>query len=57
MKRLSAAEAAELLDAIDADDPERAHSEADTVLLLVAPDAVVAAYGRLGGRCRWWACA
>jgi hypothetical protein len=46
------------LDAIDASDPEKAHSEADQALLTafagIAP-IVVVAYTRVMGRCDWWA--
>jgi hypothetical protein len=43
------------LDAIDCTDPERAHSEADDLLLAVAPVEVVDAYKRLVERAKWWA--
>lgn len=45
------------LDAIDVDDPERAHNEADAVLLAIAPEAVRAAYDRVIFRADWWASA
>jgi hypothetical protein len=45
------------LAAIDTSDPERAHGEADEILLaLVGPD-VAAAYGEVQIRTRWWATA
>lgn len=47
----------ELLDAIDAGDPERAHGEADLVLLAVVPLAVQRAYERVIDRSPWWASA
>lgn len=45
------------IDAIDASDPEGAHSELDGWLLLCAPDEVKQAAHRLYGRAKWWACA
>lgn len=43
------------LDGIDTTDPERAHSEADRILLdNVHPD-VRAAYQRVADRSNWWA--
>ncbi len=53
----NAKSAVERLDAIDGDDPVRAHSEADEVLLSVVPPDVREAYDRLAGRCSWWASA
>lgn len=45
------------LDDIDAGDPDRAHSEADQVLLdvftKIRPE-VVTAYARVMGRASWW---
>ena len=38
-------------------DPERAHCEADGVLLAVAGDDVRAAYQRVVAACPWWAAA
>lgn len=45
------------IDAISGDDPERAHSEMDDILLEPVEPEVRAAVVRLHGRCRWWACA
>lgn len=45
------------IDAIDASDPERAHSDLDDILYALAPAEVQEAAKRLFGRCRWWACA
>lgn len=53
----SAAEVVAALDAMQSDDPEIAHGDADALLLSALPDEVRAAYERLAGRCRWWACA
>lgn len=53
---LSEREAADMIDQLHAD-PERVHSEADTILLAVAPPAVAAAYRRLVARCEWWSTA
>lgn len=50
-----AAEAVERLDAVDGSDPERAHSEADAVLLSVVSPEVRDAYRRVTARCSWWA--
>ena len=47
----------EKLDAIPGDDPERAHSAADDVLLSCVPADVAAAYRRVAARCGWWAAA
>lgn len=56
--QLTPAEAAALLDAIDADgDPEAAHGEADAVLLATVDWEVREAHDRLLGRARWWASA
>ena len=48
------------LDDIDVGDPERAHGEADQVLLdvftKIRPE-VVTAYARVMGRASWWASA
>ncbi|QSR25554.1 hypothetical protein CFH99_07950 [Nocardioides aromaticivorans] len=53
----STSRAVAALDAIDGDDPDGAHSEADQVLLDAVPAEVADAYERLVARCRWWACA
>ena len=45
------------LDAIDASDPERAHAEADAVLLAAVPDLVRAHYEFVAKRANWWASA
>lgn len=45
------------LDTIPEGDPERAHSEADKILLKMVPPEVRAAYERLTERCSWWAAA
>jgi len=45
------------LDSIDAGDPERAHGDADEVLLRACPADVRAAYQRLTERANWWASA
>jgi hypothetical protein len=45
------------LDAIPADDPERAHSLADQVLADAVDPQVREAYTRVGQRCGWWATA
>ena len=57
MKAAKVAEAVARLDAIDASDPERAHSAADDVLLYYADAEIAAAYQRLIDRCPWWAAA
>ena len=46
-----------LLGAIDASDPERAHVEADRILLAMVPDPVKFAYWDLMARSEWWASA
>lgn len=43
------------LNAIDARDPEKAHAEAEEILLEQVPIIVRAAYMRLVRRARWWA--
>jgi hypothetical protein len=48
---------AELIDNIDAGDPERAHNIADDLLLDHAHPKVREAYMRLVKRSRWWAAA
>lgn len=53
---LSAQQAADMIDRINPE-PERAYSEADAILLAVAPPAVADAYRRLTARCAWWATA
>ena len=56
MTRLTAAKAVAELDAIDGPaDPERAHDQADEVLLRVVPPEVAEAYRRLVDRSPWWA--
>lgn len=45
------------LDAIDASDPERAHAEADAVLLTAVHPDIRAAYERVVARAAWWATA
>lgn len=47
--------AVEALDAMSGGDPEADHSDADKILLAVAPAEVKAAYARLADRARWWA--
>ena len=42
---------------IDTSDPERAHDEADEILLAAVPAEVAAQYRRLVDRCSWWASA
>jgi hypothetical protein len=42
------------LRALDASDPEKAHAEADQILLDLVPTEVVRAYQRLQARCKWW---
>jgi hypothetical protein len=54
---VNATEAIAQLDSIGGGDPEGAHGEADHVLLVLVDPDVAAAYQRLVGRCRWWACA
>jgi hypothetical protein len=49
--------AVEALDAIDAGDPEAAHSEADAILLAYVPDDIRDAYDRLVARAHFWATA
>lgn len=49
-------EAVNALDAINPeDDPERAHSEADEILLAAVAPEVADAYRRLVTRAPWWA--
>lgn len=43
------------LDKISCDDSEAAHSQADDILMELAPLEVRAAYVRLMERCDWWA--
>lgn len=43
------------LDALSGEDPERAHSEADDLLLKSAHEDVLAAYERVVARSDWWA--
>ncbi len=55
------AEAIALLDALNCDDCERAHSNADSYVLSYLLDNggkdIVEAYQRVIDRCSWWACA
>ena len=53
--RMDAATAVFLLDTINAEDPEKAHSDADALLLACVPKAVRDAYERLVARSDWWA--
>ena len=46
-----------MLDALDADDPEHAHSAAERVMLDALGPEVSAAYDRLVARASWWASA
>lgn len=55
MSELTTQEAVAALDAIDPDDPEGAHSEADQVLLSLVDPEVRAALERLVSRSQWWA--
>jgi len=52
---VSPEQAAALIDAIDASDPEVAHSLADGIVLDHADPAIRQAYRRLLVRARWWA--
>src|SRR5690554_1180466 len=45
------------LDALDVDDPEAAHGEADELLLSLVPAEVADAYRRVVKRADWWAAA
>lgn len=55
-ERLSDADVVIALNAIaSADDPERAHSLADDILLSCVPDEIRAAYERVQQRAPWWA--
>lgn len=45
------------LDSLSGDDPERAHSLADALLLSLVPREVADAYDRVIERCGWWAAA
>lgn len=47
-------EAIARLEAIDVSDPERAHAEADAVLLAAVTDTVRAAHEHLVSRAAWW---
>ena len=52
---MTESEAVAALDAIDpTGDPERAHGEADGILLAVVGPEVRAAYERLTERAPWW---
>ena len=55
MTRITAAQAVERLNAIDVSDPEKAHGEADDILLAVVPPSVKDAYLALVNRSPWWA--
>jgi hypothetical protein len=57
MRRAAIEAAIARLDAIDGSDPERAHSEADDVLMFYADAEIVDAYRRAVARCDWWASA
>jgi hypothetical protein len=52
---MTRAEAVRRLDALDAKDPEVAHSDADGILLALVGADVRAAYQRLVERAKWWA--
>lgn len=54
---LEDAHAVRELDTIDVRDPERAHSEADDVLLRIVHPDVAEAYNRVAKRADWWAAA
>jgi len=45
------------LDEMDENDPDRAHSQADGLLLQLVHPEVRAAYERLVDRSHWWSCA
>jgi len=45
------------LDALDADDPEHAHSAAERIMLDALGPEVSSAYDRLVARASWWASA
>lgn len=49
--------AVKALDALNGHDPEKAHAEADEILLAVVPPSVKAAYKRLQERAGKWNCA
>lgn len=51
------AETVRALDAIDADDPERAHSEVDRILMQNVPSEIAEAARRVQSRAPWWASA
>lgn len=52
---MTRSQAVDKLNALQTNDPETAHSDADEILLtLVGPD-VRAAYMALSERCGWWA--
>lgn len=52
---LTSHQVAEKIDALDASDPERAHGDADEILLDHVDIVVASAYRRLIERCDWWA--
>jgi hypothetical protein len=45
------------LDALDASDPESAHSVADDLIADALPEEVRQAYVRVQRRCHWWGAA
>ena len=54
-KRLTSFQAIQALDEMVVTDPERAHGDADDILLATVPKAVREAYERVVARARWWA--
>lgn len=54
---MSVADVVAALDAMQTDDCEGAHADADALLLSIMPTEIQEAMARLHGRCRWWACA
>lgn len=56
-QRLDQEWAARQIAAIDTSDPERAHDQADQIMLVNSHPAVAAAYNDLMERCAWWASA
>lgn len=52
---MNAREAVAALDAIDVEDPEEAHSQADEIILSNVAVAVEQAYRRVIKRAEWWA--
>lgn len=51
---MSIEELNEALDNLDTSDPERAHGEADALILAALPASTRAAYERLAARAPWW---